>query len=269
MLAAMVLHLTKKNCCIWVSGVCVVFLAAIGILVPSGQWGLPPWKWVIFFLIGLAFIGLTIQLFVQSKEDQSREMKEFERDQKQASIETKVTELTQLFSKGSQKSENLEETGSIQIQPPVNFNAELYFRNAHQSGLTADVEKRIRIAASQGRPLYEPEDFYAKFIGIGLISYLHDITWVLIWRSQLLMLNELNRNNGQIPLSKGKEFYDRAVTEYPENYQNYSFDQWLEFMQAQSLLIRHPSEMLEITWRGRDFLSYLGHTSRTADERKG
>jgi hypothetical protein len=265
----MELHIAGKNWCIWLSGVSVVLLTTIGVLVRSESWGLPPWQWIILALLGLAVIGLTIQLFSQSREDQDRKQKESNRDDTQKQIALALSQLTQLVPKGSQETQERNKLELQPLDPPVNFDAGKYFNSAYQSGWTAEVEKRIRVAAAQNRQTRSQEDFYAKFIGVGLVAYMHDITWAYIWRSQFLMLAELNRSNGYLSVNLAKSFYDKAVIDYPSYYTNYLFDQWLGFIQSQGLLIRHPSEMLEITVRGRDFLSYSAHTSRTADQRKG
>jgi hypothetical protein len=266
----MMLHLTRKNWFVWVAGVCVVLLAAIAVLVPSDHWGLPPWKWIIFALVGLAIIGLTIQLFVQSREDQERELRDSKLDARQQGIEAKLTEITQLVSKDTYLAVSTS-TNSIEppLNPPVDFDASKYFRTAHQSAWTADVEKRIRIAAAQNKAYFTTEEFYSKFIGVGLVAYMPDITWAYIWKSQILMLAELNKQNGTMTLDAAKTFYTGGSTDYPSNYIHYSFDQWLGFMTTQGLIIVHPSKMLEITVRGRDFLSNMAHNSRTADQRIG
>ncbi len=105
-------------------------------------------------------------------------------------------------------------------------------------------------------------------IGIGLVGYLHDMTWVYIYKSQLLMLLELNRRNGWLPLADVKRYYDKAAAEHSTAYSDYSFEQWLEFMKSHELVIRHPSDMFEITIRGKDFLKYLTHWGRYADDRR-
>src|SRR6202022_440937 len=92
-LRIMTLHLTKKNAWIWISGVCIVFLAAIGVLVPSDQWGLPPWKWVILVLVVFSILGLTITLFSQSKEDHDREETERKREATQNEIMAQLATL--------------------------------------------------------------------------------------------------------------------------------------------------------------------------------
>ena len=248
---------------------CVVLIAVIGLIVPSDHWLLPPWKWAIFGLAIAAFAGLTTQLFLQSREDDKRDEKDAKRDQIQQNL---VAQLEQLAPKATDTSKGLMAvaTGSPQpLSPPVLFDAANYFRTAYHSLLTEDVEKRIRIAAEQNKPYCSPEDFYTKFIGTGLVAYIHDITWAYIFKSQILMLTELNRRGGFLPISDAQAFYHQAVTDYPNIYTNYSFQQWMNFMLEQGLFIAHPSNMLEITVRGRDFLAYSGHNSRTADQKSG
>jgi hypothetical protein len=264
----MMLHLTKKNAWIWTAGVCVVFIGALGLLVPQDQWGLPAWKWLVLALLAMALVGLTVTLFSQSKEDTEREERERKRDETQQAV---MAQLAALSIRGNEKSLTvMTTTQDIQpLTPPVDFDAAHYFKLAYHSLLTADVEKRIKIAASQAKAHYTMEEFYSKFIGVGLVSYFHDITWAYIWKSQFLMLAELNRQGGMMPISVAKSFYDQGAKDYPNNYLHYTFDQWITFMVTQGLVIRHPSEMLEITVRGRDFLSYSAHTSRNPDQRSG
>jgi hypothetical protein len=82
------------------------------------------------------------------------------------------------------------------------------------------------------------------------------------------MLTELNQKGGLLPLAAAKSFYDKAAVECPGIYSNYSSEEWIKFMIGQQLIIQHPSDMLEITVRGRDFLKYLTHWGRFANARK-
>jgi len=157
----------------------------------------------------------------------------------------------------------------IPVQPTTTpFDPKEFFRTAYTSSLTDEAEKNIRLAASVHYP-NDREGFLARMIGIGAASYLYDLCWANIYRSQVLMLTELNRRNGLMPLADAKPFYDRAVVEYAHYYTNYSFDRWLAFVKGQGLILQHPSDMLEITVRGKDFLKYLTHWGRDASDRRG
>ncbi len=151
--------------------------------------------------------------------------------------------------------------------PTANLDARQFFKTAYYSQLTADVETNIRAAAAQNQP-NDREGFLAKFIGVGYMAYVHDMTWAYIYKSQILMLTELNRRGGLMPIADAKSYYDKAKAECEKTYSTYPFEAWLSFVtEREQLIIRHPSDMLEITLRGRDFLKYLTHWGRSADGR--
>lgn len=147
------------------------------------------------------------------------------------------------------------------------FNLDKFFQLSHTSQLTQDTEQAIKTLVAQQYP-NDREDTLARFIGIGYWGYMHDITWAYIFRSQILALTELNSRNGLMPLKNARAHYDQAKSSFPRTYSNYSFIDWLDFMAAHQLLIKHPADMLEITLRGRDFLKYLTHYGMNAEMRK-
>lgn len=155
---------------------------------------------------------------------------------------------------------------ALVLQSAAAFDPEKYFRVAHYSQLTNHTDSTFRAIAAK-YPADQREGFYAKFIGVGLVAYLHDDTWAYIFRSQILMLIEMNSKGGFLSLAAAKTFYDAAVAGNPGLYASYTFNQWLDFMTSHQLCIRHPSDMLEITVRGRDFLKYLVHWGRDASMR--
>jgi len=152
--------------------------------------------------------------------------------------------------------------------PQITFNAKEAFRLAYYSSLTAETENNIKITANRYNP-NDREAFYVRFIGVGLVAYMHDMTWAYIFKSQILMLQEMNHRNGLLALADAKNFYDKAVIGYPAIYAAYSFEQWIAFMKIEQLLVRHPTDMLEISHRGRDFLKYLAHWGRKVDLKHG
>ena len=50
-------------------------------------------------------------------------------------------------------------------------------------------------------------------------------------------------------------FYDKAVTDFPEWYENRTFDQWFEFLREQSL-VAEAEAGIRISVRGREFLKW-------------
>ncbi len=146
------------------------------------------------------------------------------------------------------------------------FDSVGFFKFAYHSPLTAEAEKNMHIIADKECPQDEV-GYLCRFIGVGITAHLYEMAWAYIFRSQLLMLLEINRRNGYLPMTEAKTFYDKAAMAFPNLYATYPFTSWLEFIKNQRLLIEHPSQMLEITHMGKDFLKYLTHRGYGPDMR--
>ena len=157
----------------------------------------------------------------------------------------------------------------IAANPDQPFNAKEFFRLAYYSpALQAETEARMRNAANQYQP-NDREGFYLKFISVGLLMYRYDTIWWGIYRSQLEALLDINRNNGILPLARARTHYDQAAAAHAEDFRktNTDLDRWLAFLIGSQLVIRHPSDMIEITVGGKDFLKYLLHWGREPHQR--
>ncbi|HXW22480.1 MAG TPA: hypothetical protein VEK14_06185, partial [Rhodomicrobium sp.] len=141
-----------------------------------------------------------------------------------------------------------------------------FFRTAYVSGLREETESNIRTAASLNSP-NDREGFYVKLIAIGLVSYLYDMAWAYIYRSQIELLLELNKGK-LLPLAEAKKYYDNAAAAYPTLYANYPFDRWLEFLKSHTMILQYPGDIIDLTHRGKDFLKYLTHNGRYAEQKK-
>ena len=159
-------------------------------------------------------------------------------------------------------------SGILMQEAKITFDVRQWFRGAYYSPVTAEVEKNIKIVSAQSQP-NDREGFLARFIGVGLVSYLHDMTWAYMFRSQAVMLTDMNNKGGFLPVAEAKTYYNDAVKEHSYDYRISSFDSWLEYMKREQLIIQHPSDMLEITHRGKDFLRYLTHWGRDINSRVG
>jgi len=144
--------------------------------------------------------------------------------------------------------------------PTIDFNAKQFFALSYYSPITAEFEQNFRTIAQQQFP-NDKEGFYTRFIGVGLAAFHYELTWYVIFKSQLLALEEMN-SRGLIPIADVKKHYDKAVLDFPKTYTNYSFDQWVAYMKGRMLIVVHPSQMVELSWLGKDFLKYLAHTAR-------
>lgn len=141
--------------------------------------------------------------------------------------------------------------------PKVDFDVKTFFARAYYSTVTTEAEKNIKIAARGSSPI-DPEAFYTRFIGVGLIAYWHDTTWYTVYGSQLRLLETLNAK-GVSPIATAQKYYNEAKEKFPQLYASYSFEQWIGYMQGRFLVVRYPSAMIDITHHGKDFLKYMTH----------
>lgn len=144
--------------------------------------------------------------------------------------------------------------------PDVDFDARKFFALAYYSPVTAEIEKNIKTVAQQYSP-NDKEAFYARFIGLGAVAYQHDITCFSVYGSQIAALAELN-SRGLIPVADLQKHYDKACSDYPKTYANYSFKEWLEYMTSRMLIAIYPSQMVELSFNGKDFLKYVAHIGK-------
>ena len=77
-----------------------------------------------------------------------------------------------------------------------------------------------------------------------------------LWASQLVCLRYLNPRDTGADRAEILPLYEAAKNEYPNFYQNYSFDQWLGFLKQMNLVTERDSRA-SITVAGREFLKYL------------
>lgn len=249
-----------------------MILTTIGIAVPAERWIIPPWKWVIVGVFAVGVVGLIVWAFVQSREDHERDEKEKKRDTAQETLITQVAQLQQLSARAGEKAlaanQTAAQTALSGLSPGAgDFNFDGYFRISHMSVLSEQTARDMRILVAQQHPNDQVETL-AKFIGIGFWAYTHEVTWPYIFRSQILALTELNAKGGIMPLAAVKAHFDKAVHDYPGAYATYGFDQWLNFMVTHSLLLKQPGDAIEITLRGRDFITFMAHWGWNADMRK-
>jgi|SRR5215472_3876736 len=148
----------------------------------------------------------------------------------------------------------------------ANFNADDFFKKAYRSPFEPDVDGNLRAIIAQNNPPNR-EEFLIKLSVVFTVLTAYEMIWAYIYRSQILLLEELNRRL-VLPLGEVKPFYDAAAGETPNMYAGYSFDQWLNFLKTNDLVIHHPNGLIEGTNRCRDFLKYLVHLGRSAKDRR-
>lgn len=172
--------------------------------------------------------------------------------------------------RGQQQASTAQDVASSALAPaiasptPSPIDVDVFFRLAYSGQLQTETEGNIR-AMIQSRPPNERDGFVVKFIATGLINAVYDHIWLTIYRSQVLALTELNRT--LLRFEQVKAYYDDATQKFAVLYAKYSFEEWLQYLRAQILLLEHPGRTFEITVRGKDFLKYMVHCGYTADGR--
>ncbi len=83
----------------------------------------------------------------------------------------------------------------------------------------------------------------------------------LLWASQLTCLRYLNSRDQGAEVIEIVPFYELAKAEYPNWYENYSFERWLAFLRSFNLVGGSDLHVF-ITVAGREFLKYLVATGK-------
>jgi hypothetical protein len=150
---------------------------------------------------------------------------------------------------------------------PAGINIKEFFRTSYRTPAESEVQKNFKLVAQQEEP-NDHEAFYLRFLGVGFIAALFDSVWWPMYRSQLLALMEVNRNGGVLPKAQVRAFFEKAQAEYPNEYETDSFERWFSYLTRNGLVLDHPSDMVEITVRGKDFLKYLTHWGREPKDKR-
>ena len=148
-----------------------------------------------------------------------------------------------------------------ELKPPASDELQRLFDNAllvqRESVISAELERL------SFRDMTEREKFLIRLLAAAAITQQFEQTYSQIWGSQISALQFLN----SLGASGGNEtvlriWYDQAAARDPQVYQNYSFDQWLNFMVSWQLILRN-NQVAVITIEGREFLKYLLHRGYT------
>lgn len=91
-----------------------------------------------------------------------------------------------------------------------------------------------------------------------------DIVYNDIFGSQIRILEHVNSHSGQTRESV-KFFYDDAIKYNTKFFENYSFEQYLDFLFSYNLL-SEEGKYLNITTRGIDFLKYLTESNKAVNK---
>jgi len=132
---------------------------------------------------------------------------------------------------------------------------------------TIDMFKEAIANESKVETLNTPEEKIDRLTNYGCLLYImrhFDIIYNDIFGSQIRILEHVNSHSGQSKESV-KFFYDNAKKNNPKFYENYSYEEYLNFLFNYTLL-REDNNILNITFLGVDFLKYLTESNKDVNK---
>lgn len=127
-------------------------------------------------------------------------------------------------------------------------------------------EAEIREWLGTGNPSAEREETLIQYCGVVAFCYQFERLYRWIYGSQLSFLQQLNESRPGLDLETVRLFYASGVEQYPDVYESYSFERWLEFLKSHDLLLVE-AENVRIADVGVEFLRYvlnMGYSTRKA-----
>ena len=108
----------------------------------------------------------------------------------------------------------------------------------------------------------QKEKILIRIIAAQAILQEFETTYRTIWGSQLTAIEITNATPDRVELRVFETLYNQAAAREKERYTNYSFEQWLTYMESRLLSIR-KDDRIHITLSGREFLKYIIHQGYT------
>lgn len=158
------------------------------------------------------------------------------------------------------------ETHDPQLAPqpgPISTEADRFFKN-FENPILLEREEGIRKDLDRNKLTGgEREKALVRVLAVHQVGIHFERVYNVIWASQLALLIHLSGR----PLGESVEalrfFYDSAAERFPQMFSNYSFDQYVGFLE-QSILIERRENTWVLLPLGREFLKYLVDTAKTA-----
>lgn len=108
----------------------------------------------------------------------------------------------------------------------------------------------------------EREELLLQSVALWQYNHKHARTARFIFGSQVELLQELNAKPQGESVDHLKKYYDEAVQAFPDSYKNYSYGQYINFLEAQGLVLR-IIDRVTLTPEGKAFLAYRVWTGDT------
>ena len=103
----------------------------------------------------------------------------------------------------------------------------------------------------------ETIDLLIKHLAVTQLWLTAERVYRMIFGSQITLLKFLNTSGGSTSKVTLSQYYDVVKTQFPESYNNYSFEQYLQFLLTQGLITTEDNEHYVITMGGKEFLKWI------------
>ena len=133
------------------------------------------------------------------------------------------------------------------------------------------VEQSVRTFLETQGLLKNPAEgmrFATKSMAYLLSALSFEQIWAQIYASQLLILTRLNAYNDGVGRPDLEPIYQTAVAQYPDVYQAYPFERYIDFLTRAGLVSERDAKYF-ITDHGRAFLAYIVHVGRDVALKRG
>lgn len=106
---------------------------------------------------------------------------------------------------------------------------------------------------------------FIRLIARQQINLQFNNTYWVIAGSQLRALQHLNIHPGPNDRNAVEFFHTEAALQNQEVYRRLDFNAWLSFLRTQGFILEHPGGRLELSIRGRSFLTHLVQSGASLD----
>ena len=158
---------------------------------------------------------------------------------------------------GIEATTGAQDTSKSEVGPSVSNDA-----REPDDPILVEREDSIRTELGLGTDPTPKEENLLKSLASCSIALQFEKTYQAIYGSQLHALGIINTAPGGVQFGAIENIYNQAAAQNKEWYEDYSFEQWLTYMERESLSIRTDDKIL-ITFAGRAFLKYMIHRGYT------
>lgn len=135
----------------------------------------------------------------------------------------------------------LEAVKNINVPPIALEQANLIRTDLNKLGIV-DTQERV--------------DLLVNHLAVTQLWLRAEVIYRTIFGSQIQILKSINTTPGKTK-AELLEFYEQAKTTFPKVYATYSFDQYLQYMRNQGLILEDATDHYIITVAGKEFLKWM------------